>query len=146
MNILERLNNKYDIEKKFVIAFDNGQCMYADKTKYGSRISFIFKNEENVDNYKYIDVFCNHYDCNKVSVMYGRYWKSGKGAACFTPTTKEEASHVLVKGDWGGAFYDTRGRYLDDALESVYQYRYSSGRGIGVTYYVVPKEVFEKLL
>ena len=145
MNILEKLKNKYDIDEKYIIKFDN-ECLYKDNTKYGSRISFIFSNEENADNYKYIGVFSNCYDCNSISVMYGRFWKSKKGANCFAPTTKTKANHVLVMAKWGGAFSSTRGKYLDDALESAHHYHYSYGRGMGVTYYVIPKEVFELLL
>lgn len=73
------------------------------------------------------------------TVMYGRYWISKKGSKCFTPTSKEMATHVLIKNSWGGAFDHTRGREYDlvSPMAEYSKSASSNGGGMGYSYYVL---------
>ena len=73
----------------------------------------------------------------ETSVLFGNYWKSQKGGACFRPKPIADAQHVLIRCGWGGAFSRTRGiGYVDDAPYS--RRAASNGGGLGTDYVVVP--------
>ena len=44
------------------------------------------------------------------SFMFGDFWVSKKGDACFRPLDAVLAKHILVKVSWGGSYNHTRGR------------------------------------
>lgn len=74
--------------------------------------------------------------------MFGDFWRSKKGGACFRPKDPREAKDLLIRVNWGGAFDSHRGTYPDEArrIEGVkYFHRASSnGGGSGYDYWVVP--------
>lgn len=74
--------------------------------------------------------------------MFGDFWVSKKGGACFRPKSPTKAKHLLIRVDWGGAFNDHRGVYPGDAKkigELLYFRRASSnGGGSGYDYWVLP--------
>lgn len=73
--------------------------------------------------------------------MYGDYWVSKKGGACFRPKSPLEAKHLLIRVDWGGCFDHHRGCYEEEAYASgaIYFRRASSnGGGAGYDYWVLP--------
>lgn len=130
----------------------NGSVKYYDDSKYGSNLVFICETLENAKNLKFNNFgFENYLDCNSVEVCYGNFEKEQKwlGNTLFYPTTKEEASHALIKGDWGGSFNHTDASSLIERLEKyniVYKRNASSnGGGAGVVYYVIKKEDLEDL-
>jgi hypothetical protein len=80
----------------------------------------------------------------ETSVLFGDYWKSKKGGACFRPKEVAEAKHVLVKCGWGGAFSRTRGiGYINDV--PYYRRAASNGGGAGNDYLVVPVGYYQPL-
>lgn len=130
----------------------NGSVKYYDDDKYGSNLVFICKTLEVAQNLKFYNFgFEDFLDCNSVEVCYGNFEKEQKwlGNTLFYPTTKEEASHALIKGDWGGSFNNTDATSLIERLEKyniVYKHNASSnGGGAGVLYYVIKKEDMEDL-
>lgn len=130
----------------------NGSVKYYDDDKYGSKLVFICKTLEAAQNLKFHNFgFENFLDCNSVEVCYGNLEKEKKwlGNTLFYTTTKEEASHVLVKGDWGGSFNHTNAASLIERLgkyDIIYKHNATSnGGGAGVVYYVIRKENAEAL-
>jgi len=75
----------------------------------------------------------------ETSVLFGDYWKSQKGAACFRPKPVTAANHVLIRCSWGGAFNSSRGIGSYAGKDVLYCRRaVSNGRGVGNDYLVVP--------
>lgn len=75
----------------------------------------------------------------ETSVLFGDFWKSQKGGACFRPKPASEARHVLIRCNWGGAFNRTRGIFDYTASAVRYYHRAAStGGGLGADYLVVP--------
>ena len=73
----------------------------------------------------------------RASFIFGDYWRSKKGGACFRPKSPLTAKHLLVKVSWGGAFDSTRGSHgVDDAL--YFRRASSNGGGAGCDYWVLP--------
>ena len=73
----------------------------------------------------------------ETSVLFGDFWTSKKGGACFRPKSVESAQHVLIRCGWGGAFSRTRG--IGSAGGGLYYRRAASnGGGAGSDYLVVP--------
>ncbi len=74
--------------------------------------------------------------------MFGDFWRSKKGGACFRPKDPMKAKDLLIEVAWGGPFNRTRGRYPDEAkaIEGVKYFRHatSNGGGVGYDYWVVP--------
>lgn len=74
--------------------------------------------------------------------MFGDFWRSRKGGACFRPKSPKTAKDLLVRVDWGGCFNSHRGTYSDEAkaIEGVKYFRRASsnGGGAGYDYWVVP--------
>lgn len=74
--------------------------------------------------------------------MFGDFWRSKKGGACFRPKNPQFAKDLLVRVSWGGCFNSHRGTYSDEAnaIEGVKYFRRASsnGGGAGNDYWVVP--------
>ena len=74
--------------------------------------------------------------------MFGDFWTSKKGGACFRPKDPREAKDLLIRVNWGGAFDNHRGTYSDEAkeIEGVKYFRRASSNrgGSGYDYWVVP--------
>lgn len=52
------------------------------------------------------------------SFLFGDFWRSKKGGACFRPKDPQQAKHLLVRVDWGGCFNRSRGQkegYAEEA-------------------------------
>ncbi len=80
----------------------------------------------------------------ETSILFGDYWKSQKGGACFRPKPIAEAEHVLIRCGWGGAFNRTRGiGYVKDV--PYYRRAASNGGGVGSDYLVVPVGFYRAL-
>ena len=113
--------------------------------KYEPNIVFVLKNEYKSYLYDFEDMPSDvRHEINikwdgTPYVMYGRYWISKKGSKCFTPTSKDMATHILIKNSWGGAFDHTRGREYDLVSEMAEYSKSASsnGGGLGNSYYVL---------
>lgn len=70
-------------------------------------------------------------------IIFGDFWKSQKGGACFRPKNVATAQHVLVRVDWGGAFRDSRGSW-GGVGEVYFRRAASNGGGTGYDYWVFP--------
>lgn len=74
--------------------------------------------------------------------IFGDFWHSKKGGACFRPKDPMQAKHILIRVDWGGCFNSHRGTYEDEAasIDGVLYFRRASsnGGGSGYDYWVVP--------
>ena len=129
------------------LTLDNGDIIINMFGKYNPDIVFVLKDE-----YKsYIQEYePMHNDMRTAlnipwdgepTVMYGRYWISKKGSPCFTPTSKDMATHILIKNSWGGAFDHTRGREFDlaSSLSEYSRHASSNGGGTGYCYYIMKK-------
>ena len=81
--------------------------------------------------------------------MFGDFWWSKKGGACFRPKSPKFAKDLLVRVDWGGCFNSHRGTYSDEAnaIEGVKYFRRASsnGGGAGYDYWVVPVGFYRAL-
>ena len=81
--------------------------------------------------------------------MFGDFWRSKKGGACFRPKSPRVAKDLLVRVSWGGCFNSHRGTYSDEAkaIEGVKYFRRASsnGGGAGYDYWVVPVGFFRVL-
>lgn len=76
-------------------------------------------------------------------VLFGDFWLSKKGGACFRPKSALIAQHMLVRVGWGGAFTRTRGwtnnRRTPEELGAAYFRRAcSNGGGTGYDYWILP--------
>ena len=75
-------------------------------------------------------------------VIFGDFWRSKKGGACFRPKHPMQAKHLLIRVDWGGCFVDSRGNHSEDVAEipGVLYFRHarSNGGGTGYDFWVVP--------
>ena len=76
------------------------------------------------------------------SFIFGDFWRSKKGSACFRPKSPMKAKHLLIRVDWGGCFNSHRGNYSDDirGIDGVLYFRRASsnGGGSGYDYWVLP--------
>ncbi len=74
--------------------------------------------------------------------IFGDFWRSKKGGACFRPKNPMQAKHLLIRVDWGGCFNNHRGNHseeVQDINELLYFRRASSnGGGSGYDYWVLP--------
>lgn len=127
----------------------NGKALLIDKIKYGSYLTFIVP--QDMEYIKYTQVFRRPcYDCNDIKMIAGKFWINKKGTACFQPMDLDEAPHVLLNASWGGGCCNfTKAKYLDDVLNGNTLYEKCSSSkwgGVGHSYYVITREVFERLL
>ena len=78
----------------------------------------------------------------EATFMFGDFWRSKKGGACFRPKNPKVAKDLLVRVSWGGCFNSHRGTYSDEAnaIEGVKYFRRASsnGGGAGYDYWVMP--------
>lgn len=81
----------------------------------------------------------------EVGVLFGDFWKSQKGGACFRPKSIANSQHVLMSVGWGGAFSRTRGVHSDVAGSVYYRCAASNGGGAGNDYLVVPVGFYRAL-
>lgn len=73
--------------------------------------------------------------------IFGDYWVSRKGGACFRPQNPMFAKHLLVCVSWGGCFNPTRGaskEYADGIGALYFRSASSNGFGSGNDYWVLP--------
>lgn len=74
--------------------------------------------------------------------MFGDFWVSKKGGACFRPKNPRVAKDLLVRVSWGGCFNSHRGTYSDEAkaIEGIKYFRRASSNGgkAGNDFWVVP--------
>lgn len=77
----------------------------------------------------------------KADFLFGDFWRSKKGGACFRPKDPSRAKHLLVRVDWGGAFDRSRG-YCGNAVKECdaiyFRVASSNGGGTGYDYWVLP--------
>ncbi len=77
------------------------------------------------------------------SMLFGDFWRSKKGGACFRPKSPREAQHMLIHIGWGGAFSRSFGmpRWkmpLTNLGDSYFHRAASNGGGMGSDYWVFP--------
>ena len=67
------------------------------------------------------------------SFMFGDFWVSKKGDACFRPMDAVLAKHILIKVSWGGSYNHTRGREPSevDQIKDVLYFRHATSNGGG---------------
>lgn len=155
---LEEAKKNYESEKIFPIR--NGRCFLVNMFgKYKPNMSFIIPVEHYVDRDNEPVSFLKYEEADKTlvdalaidfngngspEVLFGDFWRSKKGGACFAPKSPKQAQHVLVRVNWGGAFSKCRGQYEKEdggGLSYLAQYfrrAKSNGGGQGYDYYVFP--------
>lgn len=139
-----------------------GETCYETKTsflvndfgKYRPNITFVVGKEVELDaNGKFVnplqyirdrevtDSMNMNFD-GDAEFMFGDFWHSKKGGACFRPKSPKVAKDLLVRVSWGGCFDSHRGTYSDEAnaIEGVKYFRRASsnGGGTGNDFWVVP--------
>ncbi|MDP2812212.1 MAG: hypothetical protein Q8O32_00775 [bacterium] len=72
------------------------------------------------------------------SVLFGDFWVSQKGGACFRPKPIVQAQHVLVRINWGGAFRRSYGNFSGGMGEFYFRRAGSNGGGMGNDFFVFP--------
>lgn len=133
-------------KKKEKLLLDNNDMVVNMFGKYMPNIVFVLKNEYNSYLYEF-EIITNddiknqlniHWD-GSPSIMYGKFWISKKGSKCFTPTSRELATHMLIENTWGGAFDHTRGREYENvsSISEYSRYTGSNGGGCGFCYYIL---------
>lgn len=122
--------------------------------KYCPNITFVVGKEIELDaNGKSVDPL-HYYNDREVTdsmnmefdgdaeFMFGDFWRSKKGGACFRPKDPKVAKDLLVRVSWGGCFNGHRGTYSDEAnaIEGVKYFRRASSNGgrAGYDYWVMP--------
>jgi len=71
-------------------------------------------------------------------ILFGDFWRSKKGGACFRPQDPMRAKHLLVCVSWGGAFSKTRGLHGEPKGSLYFRSASSNGGGVGNDYVVLP--------
>ncbi len=77
----------------------------------------------------------------QLELLFGDFWRSKKGGACFRPRSAQEAQHVLVYVPWGGSprFGQGQSSSYAEEIGAVYFRRASSNGGrIGCDWWVLP--------
>lgn len=73
--------------------------------------------------------------------IFGDFWRSKKGGACFKPKNPMKAEHLLIRVCWGGCFNSHRGlsrNEVEACRPLYYRSACSSGGGVGYDYIVLP--------
>ena len=133
--------------EKSTLSLDNNDLIVNMFGKFEPNIVFVLKNEYKSYLYDFEDMPSDvRHEINikwdgTPYVMYGRYWISKKGSKCFTPTSKDMATHILIKNSWGGCFEHSRGREFDlaSSLSEYSRHASSNGGGAGYCYYIMKK-------
>ena len=147
MNIYSKLINN-GIYKKSIIKSKNGSYFVKDFGNLGTKLTFVITNE-NIDDFKYVGVFKNYpcYDCDSISVMYGKFFTDSLNGDLFYPLNEKEATHVVLKCYYGRYFLNTKGIYLEETIQDNYVYKkrvinnYNEKEGIIV--YVLEKRIYD---
>ncbi len=96
---------------------------------------FSYRKNDNLTNGMNVDF---DGDC---SVLYGNYHKSQTGRPVFAVTDPKNATHVIVRSSWGGAFNHSRGQdsnYAQEIGALEFRRARSNGGGSGYDYYIFP--------
>jgi|JI10StandDraft_1071094.scaffolds.fasta_scaffold202871_1 hypothetical protein len=127
--------------------FETNSCFLVNNFgKYSPNITFVLEKDfegkslETFSNQKTQEIIADmNLDLSGcVSVMFGDFWKSQKGGACFRPKEIKHASHVYIRISWGGAFEKSRGLRDFPKHYEYYRRASSNGGGTGFDYLVVP--------
>ena len=118
--------------------------------KYQPNVSFIVPKEHELDekgNAVPYTVFIEDKDITsemdmewngEPEILFGDFWRSKKGGACFRPKAADKAQHILVKVHWGGSYRLGTGR-PEGIPGALYFHRSVSNQGaLGYDYYVFP--------
>ena len=76
-----------------------------------------------------------------VSFVFGDFWRSKKGGACFRSKNPMQAKHLLICISWGGCFNSHRGmstNYANECGALYFRSASSNGGGVGNDYIVLP--------
>lgn len=132
----------YELPKGTII-LDNGNYLMNKYGKYEINLSIISKipalNWQDIDHRN-----LNLPDGN-TAIIYGSYFVSKKGTKCFRITSKETATHKIIKDNWGGAFSKYRGGTLPKDNAVYYRVASSNGGGMGVDYAIYPIDWIYKM-
>lgn len=147
MNIYSKLINN-GVYKKSIIKYKNGSYFVKDFGNLGTKLTFVITNE-NIDDFKYVGVFKNYpcYDCDSISVMYGKFFTDSLNGDLFYPLNEKESSHVVLECYYGRHFLNTKGMYLKETIQENYVYKkrvinnYNEKEGIIV--YVLEKRIYD---
>lgn len=140
----------FDSEKVF--ATDSG-FIFNDFGKYRPNLTFVLDREfcldkdgkvvnpiQYIKDHEVTDSF--NLDLNgEAKILFGDFWRSRKGGACFRPKDPKGAKHILVRVDWGGAFNRSRGFNGDGVADRGAMYfrvASSNGGGSGYDYWILP--------
>lgn len=121
-----------------VITLENGNFLIIDYGKYATNLSFI----NNVSTIEYMKRDKQEFNLPEgdYSCIYGNFFVSKKGIKCFKILPKEEASHILIRDNWGGCFNSYRGRTLPEDNALYYRRASSNGGGTGYDYAIYKKD------
>ena len=129
--------------------------VYRKREKYFPSITFVLDKEMYSDAFGYI---VNPLDYRKAvpaiqemgydfhgtpEFLFGKFWVSEKHGNCFRVQDPQDASHLLIRVDWGGAFNRTRGITREDAKWQAknklvhFEKRSSNGGGAGNDFWVI---------
>lgn len=130
--------------KQEVIKLTSGSYYIPMFGKYKPDLGFIIHESdapEGVIDKLFTDSFV--YNNKKYHCVYGKYFKSKKGTDMFE--VSDNGPHVLIEDEWGGAFNSYRG--LKDPQKAIYcRHKCSHGGGLGVNYFILPKDDTEDLV
>jgi hypothetical protein len=130
-------NELVEIPTDKYIKLKDGKYLINDYGKYQSGLSII----NNIPLIEWIKKDAKDFNLpeGNIEVVYGNFFISKKGTKCFEIKDKENAKHILISDDWGGAFNSYRGRTLPQ--NGLYFKRASSnGGGAGVDYAILDKD------
>lgn len=124
------------IDMANVITLDNGKFLIKDYGKYASGLCFVS------DKPKFFWNEIKREDLNlgrgEYAALYGYYYVSKKGTKCFKLSSKLQATHMLLRDNWGGAFNSYRGNTLVELNHEYHRRASSNGGGTGYDYAVFP--------
>ena len=127
-----------------VIKLTSGSYYVPMFGKYKPDLGFIIHEKdvhEGVIDELFTDSFV--YNNKKYHCVYGKYFKSKKRTDMFE--VNNNGPHVLIEDEWGGAFNSYRG--LKDPQKAIYcRHKCSHGGGLGVNYFILPKDDAEDLV
>jgi len=115
--------------------------------KYEPNVSFVLDKNYSGDPLEYRNDFPAYrmiagtgidFDSNKVEVVTGDFWLSKAGKPHFRPKGIENASHMLIRADWGGAFSEKRGQHGGPKGTLHFRRASSNGGGSGYDFYILP--------
>lgn len=135
-----------------VFATDSG-FIFNDFGKYCPNLTFVIDREFNLDENGKVISPINYIEDREVTdsfnldlngeakILFGDFWRSQKGGACFRPKDAKKAKHILVRVNWGGAFKSSRGfngNGVHDCGALYFRCASSNGGGSGCDYWILP--------